>query len=46
MKLCSVCWDNENLDKNRMHRGREPAAKRRAEPERLEENWDDGKPPF
>lgn len=46
MKLCSLCWDNENLDKNRVHRGREPAPKPRSKPERLEEDWDDGKAPF
>ncbi len=46
MTQCRPCWEKENLDKNRVHRGRSPEPEPAPGPETLTEDWDDGKVPF
>ena len=46
MKLCSICWDDENLDKNRVHRGRGGRPQSPRKPERVKRGSHDDKLPF
>jgi hypothetical protein len=46
MKLCSMCWDQENLDKNRVNRGRGDGSQNARRPERVKRGSHDHKLPF
>lgn len=46
MTLCRDCWDTENMDKNRVNRGRSRAPQKPQEPETLREDLDDVETPF
>ena len=46
MTQCRDCWDQANLDKNRVNRGREKAPAPAQDVEPLNEDWDDSQAPF
>ncbi len=46
MKLCSICWDDEHLDKNRVNRGRGSRSESARQPGRVKRGRHDDKLQF